>query len=243
MSDDLPFSRYSEPYLNPFPDPHPEEPRPREEREAEKKGDFTPPFVPSRLAGEKPEASQSQEPLQETATQTPQVTYAVQSPQAEEKFDEEFNEDVFKLGVKIVVFAALVIAVGFLFWFFMKDERSEPEPFVPVTTEKTISYTDDEGKIVEIIVPEGALKEDVKIEIEKIAKGAVTNKYQFTPKGLKFLRPVIVKIPYKENGLKKGETPHDIKLEYQARPGDQKYLLWYEVDENAKKLVTQVMGF
>lgn len=240
MSDDLPFSRYSEPYLNPFPDPHPKEPRPREEREAEKKEEFTPPFVPYMEKLKTPK-----EPLPEALPSAlPSGDQLLTSPQPEEKFDEEFNEDVFKLGIKIVVFTALVIAVGFLLWFLMKGEKPEAGTSAPVIVEeKVISYTDDEGKIVEIIVPKGALKEDVKIEIEKIANGAVTDKYQFRPKGLKFLRPVIIKIPYKENGLGKGETPHDIKLEYQSAPGAQKYLLWYEVDEGAKKLITQVMGF
>lgn len=236
MSDDLPFSRYSEPYLNPFPDPHPKEPRPREEREAEKKEEFTPPFVPYM---EKPKTPK--EPLPEAPPSAlPSGDQSLTSPQ----FDEEFNEDVLKLGIKVVVFIVFVVAIGFLFWFFMGGEKPEAEPSAPaVVEEKVISYTDDEGRIVEIIVPEGALKEDVKIEIKKIASGAVTDKYQFTPKGLKFLRPVIVKIPYKEKGLKAGETPHDIKLEYQSAPGAEKYLLWYEVDEGAKKLVTQVMGF
>ena len=240
MSDDLPFSRYSEPYLDPFPPPQPEEPRPREEREAEKKEDFTPPFVPHMG---KPEA-QKGPPPEALPSALPSEDQPFTPPQFEEKFEEEFNEDVLKLGIKVVVFTVFVVAIGFLFWFFMNGGKPATEPSAPVVSEeKVISYTDDEGRIVEIIVPLGALKEDVKIEVEKIANGAVTDKYQFTPKGLKFLRPVTVKIPYKENGLKKGETPHDIKLEYQSAPGDQKYLLWYEVDESAKKLVTQVMGF
>lgn len=243
MSDDLPFSRYSEPYLNPFPDPHPKEPRPREEREAEKKEEFTPPFVPysgGREEKKSPELSESSE--SQKSVETSSVPIIV--PQAEEEFDEEFNEDVLKLGIKVVVFIVFVVAIGFLFWFFMKGEKPATEPFAPIVVEeKVISYTDDEGKVVEIIVPSGALKEDIKIEVKKIANGAVTNKYQFTPKGLKFLRPVTIKIPYKENGFKKGETPRDIKLEYQSAPGAQKYLLWYEVDGEAKKLITQVMGF
>lgn len=256
MSDDLPFSRYSEPYLNPFPEPRPEEPRSREEREAEKKEEFTPPFVPySGGKGEKksPELSESSESQQ--SAEIPSVPIIV--PQAKEEFDEEFNRDVFKLGVKIVIFTALVIVVGFLFWFLMKDK--EPAQIIPgenvgaeigessnlISASKggQIFYKDKDGQILEIVIPEEALEKDTFISVMQISKGAVTNRYQFAPKGLKFLKPVIVKIPYKEKGLKTGETPYDIKLEYQSAPGAQKYLLWYEVDEEAKKLVTQVMGF
>lgn len=245
MSDDTPFSRYGDPYLNPFPDPYPEDPKPKEEREkkaAPQKESFSPPLVPQPKAPE-----QSSVPSSEPAIAT----------QPEEEFDEDFNKDILKLVVKIVIFAGLVVAAGFLFWFLMREKT--PEPVKPeenagieigesvnlISAEQggTVLYQDSDGQILEIIVLAGALEKDEEISVAQIAKGSVTNRYQFSPKGLKFLRPVTVKIPYKKNGLKIGETPYDIKLEYQSQAGAQKYLLWYEVDEEAKKLITQVMGF
>ncbi|MBI4994599.1 hypothetical protein HZC21_03075 [Candidatus Peregrinibacteria bacterium] len=231
MTDDAPFSRYSEPHLNPFPDPGPPEPKPS----------FVPPLVP--YAG-----------IEEKKLEA-------------EKFEQEFDKDIFKLVFKIVIFIILVIAGSFLIWHFTKKVPSEPLPetlqngasnvletsngaeigesvnLISAIQGGLISYADEDGQILEIIIPAGALKEDTKISVRQISKGFVTNRYQFAPKGLKFLFPATVKIPYKENGLKKGETPYDIKLEYQAEPGRQKYLLWYEADEAAKKLKTQVMGF
>lgn len=227
MTDDAPFSRYSEPFLNPFPDPYPPDPKSKEEQKQQPAPEsFSPPLVP----------------------QAPATDFEA------DEFEQEFDKNIFKLILKIIIFAAVVIVAGFLIWFFVKTEPApSPEPAVPVENigaeigESTnlinaskggqISYQDEDGQILEIIIPEGALEKDVEISVMQILKGSVTNRYQFAPKGLKFLKPVIVKIPYK------GENPHDIKLEYQSAPGAEKYLLWYEVDEKEKKLVTQVMGF
>lgn len=232
MTDDAPFSRYSEPFLNPFPDPYPPDPKPKEvEQRAAVQETFSPPLVPQ----------------------------AVPPDFEPDEFEQEFDKNIFKLVLKIIVFIAAVIAAGFLIWFFAKTEPLPSEPIAPAENigaeigETTnliiaskggqISYQDEDSQILEIIIPAGALNEDKEISVMQIAKGSVTNRYQFVPKGLKFLKPVTVKIPYKENGLKMGETPYDIKLEYQSAPGAEKYLLWYEVDGTEKKLVTQVMGF
>lgn len=206
MSDDAPFSRYGDPYLE----------------------------------GPKPPAEQP------TATQKFVEESKINMD------EEESDGSIVKLVVVgIIVFLFLLLAGGGAFYFF-KDNNGDDNSggvFQPGENQSVDNkdeifvYKNEDGSTVEVIVPLGALKEKAKIEIKKIANGAVTDKYQFAPKGLKFLRPAIVKIPYKENGLRKGETPHDIKLEYQAQAGAQKYLLWYEVDESAKKLITQVMGF
>ena len=133
MSDDLPFSRYSEPYLDPFPPPQPEEPRPREEREAEKKEDFTPPFC---AAYGKAGSSKRVPPPEALPSALPSEDQPFTPPQFEEKFEEEFNEDVLKLGIKVVVFTVFVVAIGFLFWFFMNGGKPATEPSAPVVSEE-----------------------------------------------------------------------------------------------------------
>lgn len=151
----------------------------------------------------------------------------------------------------IVVIAVIVGLFGFGVWYYLSETR-DGTSIPPLSSEQqkdpNLIVAALGGKIVstygvEVTVPPGALANDKKIEIERVAIGDVTDLFRLKPEGLKFLKPVTVAIPYKERGLESWETPEDILLEYWFAAGDRKRLLNYEVDESAKKLRTTVTQF
>lgn len=161
------------------------------------------------------------------------------SEPAQPKFEDEFGDDVKRLIRGIVIFIAVMVLMGFSSWYLIKG--------FPNTNAALISAKDG-GKIVtdfgvEIEVPAGALAEDTKIEVEKTGEGAVMDVYHFTPEGLVFKKSAIVSIPYKESGLRPGETPWNIRLEYNKDGLSAKRTLSYEVNKKEKKLKVWMREF
>jgi hypothetical protein len=176
------------------------------------------------------------------------IVEAVEFEHQEEQAEQSALAMVFVIGI-------ILGLAGFGMWRFLGGLPSDNRltiPSVPLSAElqkdPNIILAAVGGTVVspygvEIYVPAGALSKDKKIEIERVASGAVTDLYRLKPEGLKFLKPVAVAIPYKKGGLKSGEEPKDILLEYWFIAGDRKQSLKYEVDASIKKLRTTVTQF
>ena len=155
------------------------------------------------------------------------------------KFEDEFGDDVKRLVRGIIIFVVVMALVWVSSWYLLKGFSG---------TDENLISAKDGGKIVtdfgvEIEVPAGALAQDTKIEVEKTGEGAVTDVYHFLPEGLVFKKSAIVSIPYKESGLRPGETPWSIRLEYNKDGLSAKRTLSYEVDKKAKKLKVWMREF
>lgn len=162
----------------------------------------------------------------------------------------------------VLVFVALILA-GMGIWYFLthrsksKPVKEATPPAVTATTpvlQKNTNlislenggvamYRDRDGGMVSVSIPAGALERDTLIEITMVATGRVTNRYHFKPDGLVFLKPVTIAIPYKEYGLRAGETPEDIRLSYWFQGKWDKETLQYSVDKEAHTLSADVNQF
>lgn len=100
-----------------------------------------------------------------------------------------------------------------------------------------------DGQQAQVIIPSGALSTDTRIEIEKVAEGSLTDLYHLKPDGLRFLRPVTIVIPYKESGLRPGQSPTAIQLKYWFAGDARKRFLSFAVDTENKTLRAQVLEF
>ena len=158
----------------------------------------------------------------------------------------------------VVVFLILIVLalIGAATWYYLAHRDSiAKETSQPTENEKGNKSVQDPnfivaatgGKVVfggfEVIIPPGALAQDTRIEIEKVAYGPITDRYHLKPDGLKFLKPVTLAIPYKEGGLNEGLTPYDIELGYWFENEFDKSSLRYSVDREVKKLRTTVTEF
>lgn len=157
--------------------------------------------------------------------------------------DSEVFGAVKKACTVTLIISAVFLIVAFGIWYFSKNNFGS---LAEVKSEMITAK--DGGKVVfenaKIIVPPGALEQDTKIEIEKVKEGEITDLFYFKPHGLKFLKPVMVVIPYKEDDLKEGQSPHDIKLKYWLGEQEgEESLLNYTVDTEAKTLNAQVTQF
>lgn len=151
----------------------------------------------------------------------------------------------------VIVFLIFIVLalIGTGTWYYLsrdRDQKTEQNgQKEEVKRDPNLIAAREGGKVIfsgfEIIIPPGALPQDTKIEIEKAAYGAITDRYRVKPDGLKFLKPVTLVIPYKESGLREGETPYDIRLGYWFENEWNKQFLNYAVDSEAKKLRTQVI--
>lgn len=164
--------------------------------------------------------------------------------------------------IVVIIFVVLVLA-GVGVWYYLKKKPNFFNKIPPPEDKKIgqeikkkdpnlvsakeggkVLFKDHLGREVEVIVPAFALPKDTKIEIERVSAGEVTDLYHFKPDGLKFLKPVTLVIPYKESGLREGETPYDIDLEYwfKEKYGTRK-MLNFTVDKVTKTLRAQVREF
>ncbi|MEK7523862.1 MAG: hypothetical protein AAB588_02410, partial [Patescibacteria group bacterium] len=124
----------------------------------------------------------------------------------------------------------------------------QPPPRVEPGDDEGVIRATNGGKIVspdgfEVTIPPGALPQDMRIEIERVSIGRVTDLYHLKPDGLRFLKPIMLAIPYKPAGLYEGETPYDIILKYWYTQNSPQLGLQYSVDLGDTKLRTQVERF
>lgn len=167
---------------------------------------------------------------------------------------DEPEEASLRRGLAVLGVVILILVVsGFAVWYAVSRPGTDVNP--PETNVKNgglvsaanggqITYKDPNGKEVKLIIPAGALAQDSKITISWIKSGAVTDLYQLKPEGLTLKKPVTFVIPYKETGLKKGETPQDIELElwFKDMYSDRE-LLDFSVDEKQKTLSAKINKF
>jgi hypothetical protein len=212
------------PYPGPFPSPYSEVPTPKQESVQFGKPQGGPSFPEPPMEFYKPAQPKFEEP----------------KPKVEQvEFEDEFGDDVKRLVRGIIIFVVVMALVWVSSWYLLKGFSS---------TDKALISAKDGGKIVtdfgvEIEVPAGALAEDTKIEVEKTGEGAVTDVYHFLPEALVFKKSITVSIPYKDSGLLPGETPWNIRLEYNKDGLSAARSLSYTVDSKAKKLKVRMREF
>ncbi|MFA6521907.1 MAG: hypothetical protein WCT53_06025 [Candidatus Gracilibacteria bacterium] len=231
---------------DPFPSPYSEEPTPKEEiGKSQPKKTINDKELWKQFGEEKEddvdvvEAPYEEEKIDETAI------YKKDSPME----DFEVSGAVKKACIVTLVVSGIFLVVAFGIWYFSKNNFGTLwNNIVGAEIKSEMIIAKDGGKVsfegAEVIIPADALAEDTKIEIEKVKEGTVTDLFYFKPHGLKFLKPVTVVIPYKESGLKEGETPYNIKLNYWLGEQEgEESMLNYSVDTEAKTLSAQVIQF
>lgn len=238
--------------FSPFPEPFPEEPQEKKQQ------------APAQTPGSEFISMGWSQPVEQLATkQEPAARPQNKLPKPAE---EDEKPSAAKIAGTLVVLFVLIFG-GYFLWQLLQQKETQLPPVVDNETtdelpdsadviqkEKKFFRSSEGGRLVllalltgsadaEVIIPPGALREDVEIEIERVKKGTVTDLYHFKPEGLKFLIPVTVVIPYKESGLAPGQTPHDIKLGFWLKNPNVKRFLSFTVDTLAKTIRAQVSEF
>jgi hypothetical protein len=163
--------------------------------------------------------------------------------------DTEKPSYMWKFIVGIVVLLAIL---GGAIWFFLRDDKPNNEP--PTLTGKNdkivsqVISAKNGGTLTnkyggKVIIPPGALSKDTEISMTLVDQGTVTDMYHLEPDGLKFLRPVTVVLPFKTEGLKKGQTAANIKIEFWNAEQKQKRPLPYRVDWKEHNLRVRMYNF
>lgn len=190
-------------------------------------------------------------------------TSAQQDKATAENTPAEISEEASEVGaaeksacvIVLVIFLILASTGGGVWYYLTRDKK--PQKVQPATAPARIEEPQKDANLItaaaggkvkacdeaEIIIPQGALEKDTKIEMQCVEKGNVTDLYRLKPDNLKFSKPVTIVIPYKKSGLFSGQTPYDIDLEYWFKEMGQKKLLRYTVDTQERKLRTQVREF
>lgn len=177
-------------------------------------------------------------------------------------FEDDSDEADFRkigliVGGLVVLFVVMIVGVGYYFAHDIKETDATQNLEVTsdaggekqVFTRNLVSAKDG-GRVVseygaEVVVPAGALAQDTEIKIERVALGEVTDLFHLLPDGLRFLKPVTLKIPYKKDALK-SQSLATIILGYWSVPGEGNTFsksLDYEVDGENGKLLTEVIEF
>lgn len=122
----------------------------------------------------------------------------------------------FSYFVRWVVFLGILLGLVYFGWVFFQDEPTPLTQALPVRDyEKIIGMKGGEVKLSDgasIVIPEGALDRDILVSMEKVAEGRVTDLYHMQPDFLKFIKPVLVSLPYHAENLSLEETPFEIRL-------------------------------
>lgn len=267
MADEFPFSGLG---ANPFPDPLSKEPEPT----APPKPFVPPPREPQPVSPYLQETCPQESVGASACDFSPEGMWGKEASQGDaaetdnEAFDEDDKQTLKKvyagLGIAVAVLIVAVVSV----WIYLGKRVEEKKP-AEGDVEKNIAAEDaaenemprpenpnlikaaEGGWIVspegfEIIVPSGALVQDTEIKVERVAAGPVTDLYRLMPDGLKFLKPVTARIPYKESGLRRGRTPRDIVLDYWSGEGALhafRTALAYDVDARENKLSAEIREF
>lgn len=177
---------------------------------------------------------------------------AVKPPEeeAEEKTADFGGEQLINRKVRIAWSLGIVIvaALMVLSWTALnrlpgKEKSADPD-LIAAAVGGAVNFVDPAtGAIAEVIIPAGALRQDTRVQIEKVSNGTVTDLFHLMPDGLKFSKPVAVVIPYKQNGLAGGQNPGEIKLQYWFSNEGSKRNIGFTVDSQSKKLRATVTQF
>lgn len=156
------------------------------------------------------------------------TTSSISTPPVEEvshdiEISEEDGPSFLSYLIRWLVFLGIIAILIYAIWFFFfkpSDNKREVTQTIPQaislrTNEKIIGRKGGEVKLrdgASIFVPEGSLDRDILMSIEKIEEGRVTALYHLKPDRLKFIKPVIITIPYNGENLRSEENPFQIRL-------------------------------
>lgn len=124
----------------------------------------------------------------------------------------------FSYFIRWVVFLGILFGLVYFGWVFFQDEptsTSLPQALSIRNHEKIIGKKGGEVQLSDgasIVIPEGALDRDILVSMEKITEGRVTDLYHMQPDFVRFIKPVLVSIPYHAENLSIEETPFEITL-------------------------------
>ncbi|MBP9718257.1 hypothetical protein KBD59_03100 [Candidatus Gracilibacteria bacterium] len=148
----------------------------------------------------------------------------------------------------VIVVSALFL--GLIVWGTTKLYKKGPQeqaqvPPVPVSATPIISAA--EGGVVisdvggaRIIVPPGALEKDLILEMKRIQAGTVIDEFQMLPIGTKFIKPVLVLLPYNEEGLGLFEKSFRPRVKYEW---DGEVTAPYAIDRQNKLILISLKSF
>lgn len=122
----------------------------------------------------------------------------------------------FPYFIRWVVFLGILLGLVYFGWVFFQDEPAPlPQALQVRDYEKIIGMKGGKVELSDgasIVIPEGALDRDILVSMEKVAEGRVTDLYHMQPDFLKFIKPVLVSLPYHAENLSLEETPFEIRL-------------------------------